>query len=196
MIWDLRLEPPFERAEGGGGGGGGGGFRGGQPNGPRVLPGTYTVRLEAGAETTETSVDVRLDPRVQISRADLMTRQDALMSVHRMAGPSYEAGQAVQRVTGQLREIRALVEGHDGAPESLLEEISELQDRVRDLGQELNSAGGGRGGGGGSVESSYTAPTADQLWQIEQSWEKVPPLIGQLNQIHHGRDPGYTPAVG
>ncbi len=34
-----------------------------------------------------------------------------------------------------------------------------------------------------SIEGSTTLPTADQLWQLEQAWEKVPPLITQINEI-------------
>ena len=34
-----------------------------------------------------------------------------------------------------------------------------------------------------AVEGSSTRPTADQVWQLEQAWEKAPPLITQINEI-------------
>ena len=39
--------------------------------GPMVLPGTYTLRLTVGGQSLTTPVEVRLDPRVTVSRADL-----------------------------------------------------------------------------------------------------------------------------
>jgi hypothetical protein len=39
--------------------------------GPMTLPGTYTLRLTVGGQSLTTPVEVRLDPRVSVSRADL-----------------------------------------------------------------------------------------------------------------------------
>ena len=39
--------------------------------GPMVLPGTYSVRLTVDGQSLTTPVEVRLDPRVSVSRADL-----------------------------------------------------------------------------------------------------------------------------
>ena len=178
--WDLRIEPPYTPS-------GpprqfGGGFGGGQARGPRVLPGTYTVRLEAAGVTQEEQVAVRLDPRVEMSRADLEARQAALMSAYDLAGPVYEAGQAVQRVTTQLMEVSALLREQDEAPEELSEDVSGLLEEARELGRDINQAAAGARGAG-AIESSSTRPTADQLWQLDQAWEKVPPLIERLNEI-------------
>ncbi|MDE0650505.1 MAG: sialidase family protein, partial [Gammaproteobacteria bacterium] len=178
--WDLRIEPPYARA-------GppqqfGGGFGGGQARGPRVLPGTYTVRLEAAGVTQEEQVAVRLDPRVEMSRADLEARRAALMSAYDLAGPVYEAGQAVQRVTTQLMEVSALLRGQEEAPEDLTEDVSGLLEEARELGRDLNQGAAGARGAG-AIESSSTRPTADQLWQLDQAWERVPPLIERLNEI-------------
>ena len=178
--WDLRIEPPYTPS-------GppqqfGGGFGGGQARGPRVLPGTYTVRLEAAGRTQEEEVVVRLDPRVDMSRADLEARQEALMSAYDLAGPVYEAGRAVQRVTTKLMEVSALLREQEETPEELSEEVSGLLEEARDLGREINQAAAGARGAN-AIGSSSTRPTADQLWQLDQAWEKVPPLIERLNEI-------------
>ena len=49
------------------------GRRGGRGagQGPRSMPGEYRVRLEALGEATEEKLSVRLDPRIQVSAADL-----------------------------------------------------------------------------------------------------------------------------
>ncbi|MEO8680172.1 MAG: hypothetical protein ABI665_14070 [Vicinamibacterales bacterium] len=68
VVWNLRhAELPIR----------GGGFgedddapRGGNMAGPYVTPGTYTVRLVAGGKTLEQKVDVREDPRIDVTAAD------------------------------------------------------------------------------------------------------------------------------
>jgi hypothetical protein len=107
-VWDLRIEPPYEPERGQGGGGG---FFGGGPQGPKVLPGTYTVRLEAGGMTREASLTVELDPRIDVSRSELAARQEALMDLYALAKPTYEAGRALNRIEERLEEVESLLEG-------------------------------------------------------------------------------------
>jgi photosystem II stability/assembly factor-like uncharacterized protein len=179
VIWDLRLAPPYEvEAQPQGGGG----FFGGGPRGPRVLPGTYTVRLEAAGQSLETPVEVRLDPRVEISQADLLARQEAMMSAYHLAKPVYEAGQAIRRLTEQLGDVQSLLKETESAPEELVEEVGALREEVRELSGELGDARRGSFASF-SIEGSSTRPTADQVWGIEQAWEKTPGLIEQLNEI-------------
>ena len=58
-IWDLRPTSPTRMA-----GGAGGGF-GGRGGAPVVLPGTYTIRLTAGAKTYTQPLQVKMDPRTR-----------------------------------------------------------------------------------------------------------------------------------
>jgi photosystem II stability/assembly factor-like uncharacterized protein len=186
--WDLRLAPPYEDENGPGGGGGGGGFFGGGPRGPKVLPGTYTVRLDAAGRSLTTDLVVRLDPRVEITAADLRARQDALMSAYGLAKPLYEARQATQRLGRQLSDVSALLRGNRAAPQTLADEVSKLREDVRNLSQEINRAGAGARGSF-AIEASTTRPTADQLWQLDQAWSKVPDLISRLNAVITDRLP-------
>lgn len=190
VVWDLRIEPPYVREPGQGGFGGGGGGFGGPPRGPRVLPGTYTVRLSAGNAVQEREVTVRLDPRVQISAADLAARQDALMSAYRLSGPAHEAQQAVRRLQDQLDDVSKLLAEQESAPEALVNDVDSLKKELDGLGDEIGEATGGAGSF--AMEGSTTAPTADQLWQLDRSWEKLPPLIEQLNGIITDRMPSLN----
>jgi len=54
--------------------------------GPRVVPGTYTVRLTKGDKTYDTKLDVGLDRRATFSAADRKAQFDAAMKVHAMFG--------------------------------------------------------------------------------------------------------------
>ncbi len=185
VVWDLRLAPPYEVAAGQAQGGG---FRFRAPRGPTVLPGTYTVRLEAAGETITTELTVRGDPRIQVSRADLEARQEAMMSAYRLAKPNYEAGQAVQRITQQLTDVRQLLRQARDVPESISEEVDSLQSEVRELQQELQRAGQGAGAAF-SIDAFTGRPTADQLWQLEQSWELLPGVVESLNEVINTKMP-------
>src|SRR5437867_997576 len=55
----------------------------GGTQGPRVLPGTYTVRLTVGDQPPQTATfDLRQDPRSSSSAADLKAQYDFVMSAH------------------------------------------------------------------------------------------------------------------
>ncbi|MFL6593946.1 MAG: sialidase, partial [Chthoniobacterales bacterium] len=58
--------------------------------GPRVVPGTYTVRLTKGGQTIETKVNVGLDRRAKFSAADRKAQYDAAMRVHALFGAESE----------------------------------------------------------------------------------------------------------
>ncbi len=78
VVWNLRGEDLPVR----------GGFgedddapRGGNMAGPYVAPGTYTVRLTAGGRTLEQKVEVREDPRIDVTPADRKAWSDTQAQV-------------------------------------------------------------------------------------------------------------------
>jgi photosystem II stability/assembly factor-like uncharacterized protein len=54
--------------------------------GPRLLPGTYTVRMTKGGKVTETKLNVKLDPRAKFTEADRKAQYEAAMKVHALFG--------------------------------------------------------------------------------------------------------------
>jgi photosystem II stability/assembly factor-like uncharacterized protein len=54
--------------------------------GPRVLPGTYTVKMTRGKETYTTELKVGLDPRAKFSEADRRVQFEAAMRVYNLLG--------------------------------------------------------------------------------------------------------------
>jgi photosystem II stability/assembly factor-like uncharacterized protein len=199
VVWDLRMNPayvpdpseddsPMAR------------FFRGSPEGPRVLPGIYTVELEAAGQTLSTEVEVRGDPRIDISRADLEARQAAILDGFALAKPIYEAGHALTRASDQLAAVRELIMGNHEVPDSVREEIRELSGQIRDLQGELNQVR--RSARAASAIESFTAlPTEDQLWQIDQAWVTVPDLVSRVNDLITGPMPAllgqiYQPGFG
>ncbi|MGB9148213.1 MAG: glycoside hydrolase [Acidobacteriaceae bacterium] len=52
-----------------------------EPQGPVVLPGTYTVRLTVDGQSTTEPLTIKMDPRVHTSLADLTTLHDAQVAM-------------------------------------------------------------------------------------------------------------------
>ena len=71
--------------------------------GPQVPPGTYRVRLTVGDKTYEQDFEVRKDPRVDASDADLQTQFELLRQVHQRLSDTHQA-------VNQLRAIRRRAE--------------------------------------------------------------------------------------
>ena len=181
VIWDLRLEMDGPDGEGMG-------------PGPRVLPGTYTVALTVAGETMERPVEVRLDPRVTISRSDLMARHEAMLSSYRLSGPRGQAGQRMQQAMQQVARAEERLGDAEEAPEDLAEEIEALREALQELMGDLNQAGGGSNVYG-QIERSTTPATADQLWRIEQSWERLPAVIDRVNEMVTERVPALLARI-
>ncbi len=176
VIWDLRLPPPYEPEENQQEQRGF--FR--TPRGPKVLPGQYAVRLEAAGTMASSSFTVRLDQRIEISEADLQARQDAMLSMYALAKPMHEAGLAVRRLNELMSDVKKMLRDNEDAPDSLEQEVDSLSKAISETGRKLTQVGRGARGSF-AIEASTTRPTADQLWQIERAWERVPDLITELN---------------
>jgi hypothetical protein len=65
--------------------------------GPRVMPGKYTVRLTKGADVVETKLDIALDRRAPYSMADRKAQFDAALRVQTTFG---EMSTLVDRIDG------------------------------------------------------------------------------------------------
>jgi hypothetical protein len=133
VVWNLRRDPlpaaPPDEESGG---------RARPIPGPLVMPGTYTVRLTVAGKTYDQPVEVKEDPRIQVSAADRQAWDEAL----RAAADLYRG---TLEVIAQANAKKA--------PADLKTTAQELQSRVVDLYRAL--------------EESTGQPTADQKSQLE-----------------------------
>src|SRR5205823_6312685 len=92
FAWNLRWDSPVQIP---------GAFYGGEePQGPLVEPGVYTVKLASGGKSWTAPIDVRLDPRVAASPADLD-------GAYTLARDVVKAEDSLHRAVNQIRELRA-----------------------------------------------------------------------------------------
>ena len=98
--------------------------------GPRVMPGTYTVKMTRGKETYSTQLVVELDPRARFSMADRKLEFDAAMRLHHLFG---EMSFDVDRINGvhdALMERGAKVKG-DAAFSKRLQDLAGKVEAMR-----------------------------------------------------------------
>ena len=103
--------------------------------GPMVLPGTYTLRLTVDGQSLTTPVEVRLDPRVSVSRADLEEQLAFSLALRddltRLSGIVHD----LRSVREQVKARSASLQGVAGAA-PLAEAAAALAGEVRRPGGE------------------------------------------------------------
>ena len=93
VVWDMRVAPPRVPPAA---------TQAGASFGPRVVPGTYTVRLTKGGQVFEKKLAVGLDARVKWTLADRKANFDAAMAVHTLFG---DMSDLVARIADLQRQV-------------------------------------------------------------------------------------------
>jgi hypothetical protein len=96
--------------------------------GPRVVPGTYTVRMTKGTKTYETKITVGLDPRSPFTPAERGEQFEAAMKVHAMFG-------AMSDLVARIQAVRAGA----GAASAALPENDPLRAQLSTLSQKADA---------------------------------------------------------
>ncbi|MBI3401879.1 MAG: hypothetical protein HY048_10705 [Acidobacteria bacterium] len=166
ISWDLRMEPPTPDRESAGPGG-----FGGAPQGPLVLPGTYTVTVRAGGRELKGQLRVEGDPRVSMTDADRRARQTVLLSLYELQKTLGAARTAVRAAIGELD---ALGRGGHGLDERLERGLTRAQ-------TEINAQLGTAAGLSRTLEGYSGLPTADQRKQLDWTFDDVSRTVAALN---------------
>jgi len=100
FVWDLRYEeahhvPGYYLYEYGAG-----------ARGPVAVPGHYQVRLTVGAQTQTADFDLKLDPRVNVSQADLEAQFKLLLDTRDELSRVFDAVNQIQDVRSQLSGLK------------------------------------------------------------------------------------------
>jgi photosystem II stability/assembly factor-like uncharacterized protein len=123
-------------------------FTGG-PRGPQVLPGVYTVKVTLGTKTVEERVEVKLDPTVKSSEADLRTAQEMQIKLRDMQSTMNLALRFLDSAKDQLKNTQTTIKGLHKEPdkdltkalEDYIKAIDALQDRLTSRNEGLGFAG-------------------------------------------------------
>jgi hypothetical protein len=94
--------------------------------GPRVPPGTYTLRLTRGAEVIETKLAIGLDRRAPYTLADRKAQFDAVMKAHALFG---DVTRLAARIDGARDAVRDRLKGLSEG-DALGHKLRALLDRI------------------------------------------------------------------
>jgi hypothetical protein len=195
----LRLNPPSP-PQAGEGGGGGGGFFGG-PRGPRVAPGSYTLKVAAGDKTASTNVVVQEDPRIQIVEADRGKLKDAIAKVYTLQKSAEAARKNMASLRTQITALQTVLKDNPEVSKASNEAVQKLSDSLNTIQKKLVATPDNTGGAGPALPDeprpllsqiagiafgldSYTAaPTADELVRIEDLSKQLNDFIAELNKF-------------
>lgn len=103
FVWDMRAEPsstvPGAVSWGGG------------SAGPLVPPGTYQLMLSVGAKKYSASVEIRKDPRVETSQADLEKQYELATRIGDRVSEGHDAVNDIRNLRAQMAPLRKRLDG-------------------------------------------------------------------------------------
>jgi photosystem II stability/assembly factor-like uncharacterized protein len=79
---------------------------GGGTDGPRVVAGTYDVRLTVGEETRTATAELKQDPRTSASPADLQAQFEYLLAANKKLSEIHEQIERIREVRKQLDDLK------------------------------------------------------------------------------------------
>ncbi|MBZ5559097.1 MAG: glycosyl hydrolase [Acidobacteriia bacterium] len=168
VSWDLRMEPPTPDRESPAAGG-----FGGAPQGPLVLPGTYTVTVRAGGRELKGQLRVESDPRVSMTDADRRARQSVLLSLYDLQKTLGSARAAARAAIGELD---ALGRGRSVVDEGMEGRLAQAQTEIAaHLGTATSLSR--------AIEGYSGLPTADQRRQLDWAFDDVSRIVAALNRV-------------
>ncbi len=103
----------------------------GGTRGPRVLPGTYTVRMTKSGNVSETKLTVGLDRRAKYNDADRKAQYDAAMKVHALFGDESALMDRIVALRGALAKSLAALLADDAATRKTVSDLDAKVDATR-----------------------------------------------------------------
>jgi hypothetical protein len=126
FVWDLRFPdaaPPPEKTL----------LFGASLRGPLAPPGRYTVTLEVDGRTVSQALEIRTDPRLSTTEADLKQQFEFLIRVRDRVTAAHETANRILAIQPQLREVA------DASPTGAGDMAAEARAIERELGSILAS---------------------------------------------------------
>ncbi len=160
------------------------------PQGPRALPGQYTVKLTAGGKTFSQKLTLKMDPRVTTPVAGLAQQFELEMKIADALRQDFEALQQVRSVRARLKDIsgKSLSGDVTAAINGLEKTLMALEGAPRQFGQpagsdNLTAMNSSLETVYEAVDSADVAPTSQVLKTWNELEAALPPLLSKWNGL-------------
>jgi photosystem II stability/assembly factor-like uncharacterized protein len=106
------------------------------PKGPMALPGTYQVRLTVGGQTQTAPLELRKDPRIAVSQADLEKQFDLERQIARRLTALHNTVNGIRELRGQLNSLEQRYKNASGwqsvkpLADELLKKMAAVEEKI------------------------------------------------------------------
>jgi hypothetical protein len=168
------------------------------PQGPRALPGEYTVKLTVGGQTYSQPLTVKMDPRVTTPPEGLRQQFEMATSLSQALRQDYDALQQVKRARALLK---TLLEPRQALPGALADDVDALEKKLGNLEGVAGEFGArartdtlaGMNSGLAHlyevVDSADAAPTSQAIATFAELQQSLSSLLARWNELR-SRDIG------
>ncbi|MEP7383709.1 MAG: hypothetical protein ABI910_18630 [Gemmatimonadota bacterium] len=162
----------------------------GTPTGGWVLPGRYTVTLEARGQHATQVVEVSGDTRIEIAAGALDARHDAEVRLATLEGSFNDGVLLHRRMVAERVRLDSALAGIPARRDSLAPLVRQVRLQLDSLGKRFGAGFGGPKFGfldlDGSMQASSTGPTSAQQRALEQLGTKLREDLTTLNALLAG----------
>ncbi|HXG82891.1 MAG TPA: hypothetical protein VNI84_02595 [Pyrinomonadaceae bacterium] len=168
----------------------------GPPRGPQVVPGVYTVKLFIGDKVQqERKIEVRVDPTVSITAADLQAQSDLAIKLRDMNSTLNDGLRLLDSAKQQAEQIERVAKDRlTEVPAEVTKALTDYKKRVDTItgdlvvGEEDGIRASSKlsdqiGGLYGSVSGGNFAPTSAMREQFGLLQTQMPPKIAEINRF-------------
>ena len=133
IVWDLGHEAATKMDNDAGGG-----FFSG-PMHPFVSPGNYTARLKVNGEVLETPIEVRADPRMELTQQDYESKTKTLLELRELLSRTHVMINNTNTYLTQLKALKVKLEQNkeQNIEQSLVDEITGAIRKITDLQDDI-----------------------------------------------------------
>ncbi|HSP15242.1 MAG TPA: glycosyl hydrolase [Thermoanaerobaculia bacterium] len=171
--------------------------------GPRVLPGTYTVRVMAGDQTVSAPMEIRQDPRTSASPADLKAQFDFVKSVYDKLSDVNGQIARIREVRKSLTDLKKREKPVGDAAKELDKKMTAVEEalyqtKLKSSQDPLNypiRLNDKLAGVGDSASAGFYAPTAQQIAVRDELVQKIDAQLATLKSIWDNDLPAFNKLV-
>jgi photosystem II stability/assembly factor-like uncharacterized protein len=162
----------------------------GVPRGAWVLPGEYTVTLNARGRQSRQTVTVRADPRARTTPEALAARHAAAVRIQELMRAFTEGSRVVDRMMAEHRRLDSAVKARPEGQDSLSRMLKETITNLDSLRQKFAAGFSGPKFGildlDAALQASSTGPTEAQSRTLDHLTARLTEDIAELNAFASG----------
>lgn len=106
-------------------------------NGPRALPGNYTVRLTVNGKAQETQFEILKDPRSDATDADIKAQFDFAQEVLTKVSETHTAIKKIRQAREQINRAIDPIKDQKDAMKDILDKAKSIQDQMKTIEETL-----------------------------------------------------------